>query len=207
MLHALDTWITHAGPWALWLLGAAAIVEYLFPPFPGDTIALLGGVYAARGQKPWPLVLLFVMAGSVLGAAINYGAGRLLAGQLENPRGKSFLGLSPERVQSLRERMQRQGSWLIVINRFLPGVRSLVFVAAGAARMRVDRVLIAGALSALAYNTLLILTGMVVGGNAERLELFVHRWQIGASVLICAGAFALLARWLFVRRRRALEVE
>lgn len=205
MLHHLDGWIANAGPWALWFLGAAALIEYLFPPFPGDTIALLGGVYAARGEKSWVPVLVVVTLGSIIGAAINFMVGRLLAGQLETrPRLLRFFGLNPTRLQRLQERMRRQGPWLIIINRFLPGIRSLTFVVAGAARMETWVVLWSGVLSALVYNTLLVATGRVVGGNAERLELLIRRWQVGVTVVLCAGAALLLVRWV-VRRRRPVE--
>ena len=48
MVEYLDNLIAHIGLLGLLVLGLAAAVEYVVPPFPGDTITLLGGVYAGR---------------------------------------------------------------------------------------------------------------------------------------------------------------
>ncbi|HEX8536284.1 MAG TPA: DedA family protein, partial [Cystobacter sp.] len=78
MVEFLDNFITHLGLLGLLVFAVAAALEYVVPPFPGDTITLLGGVYAVRGDHPWPLVFGVVVAGSVLGALINYQVGHWL---------------------------------------------------------------------------------------------------------------------------------
>ena len=52
MVEFLDNLISNIGLLGLLVLGLAAAVEYVVPPFPGDTITLLGGVYAVRGEHP-----------------------------------------------------------------------------------------------------------------------------------------------------------
>ncbi|HZS37926.1 MAG TPA: hypothetical protein VFF06_13910, partial [Polyangia bacterium] len=61
------------------LLGAAAAIEYLFPPFPGDLIVVFGAFLVTRRGWPALPVMLSVLLGSIVGFMIDYYAGRLLA--------------------------------------------------------------------------------------------------------------------------------
>src|SRR5690242_19661990 len=109
MLEHFDSWIRGVGPVGYLILGLAALIEYVFPPFPGDTVLVLGGVYAVRGERPWPWVLLVVTLGSVIGAALNYGVGRELGRRFERHPQATFLGLSHVRVHELEARMRHRG--------------------------------------------------------------------------------------------------
>src|SRR4051812_33831071 len=103
MVETLDRWVQGVGPLGYAVLFLAALVEYIFPPFPGDTITLLGGIYAVRGEKSWPLVFAVVTLGSVLGCAIDYGAGARLARRIQ--AGKPTAGFTPERISQLQHRV------------------------------------------------------------------------------------------------------
>lgn len=203
MLNQLDAWIASAGPEAFVALGLCALIEYVFPPFPGDTIVILGGVYAARGQKPWWLVFAVITLGSVIGAAIDFGIGLKIGERLERyPDRRLPFGLKHHKIREVQERMRRVGSVLIAANRFLPAVRSLLFIAAGAARMPFRRVMVLGAASAMAWNVLLIGLGLLVGGNAERLEELIRTYQVAVSIALGILALVLAVRFVLRRRRR-----
>ena len=202
MIEQLDSWIASTGPSAFLVLGLGALIEYIFPPFPGDTVVILGGVYAVRGQKPWMLVFGVITVGSVIGAAIDYWIGAKLRDRIERqPEGK-FFGLRHQKIREVQEKMRRFGSALILINRFLPAVRAFIFLAAGAARMSFGRVLLLGAISAVAWNCLLMALGIAVGGNAERLEGLVRNYELAAYSVLAIAGLALAARFLQRRRQR-----
>jgi membrane protein DedA with SNARE-associated domain len=199
MVETLDAWIRAVGPLGYAALFAASLIEYVFPPFPGDTVVLLGGVFAARGQRSWLLVLATVTLGSVVGSAIDYFIGSRLARRFE--RGADFAARHPHLVR-LQEKMRGRGILLIAINRFMPGVRGLIFLAAGAAGMDFRRVMGWGALSALVWNAAILGVGIAVGGNAERLEGFVQRYNQVAWVVmaVAVAGFATWYLWKFRRR-------
>ena len=201
MVEFLDNLISHIGLLGLLVLGLAAAVEYVVPPFPGDTITLLGGVYAVRGEHPWPLVFLVVVAGSVVGALINYQVGRWLVGRFERKPGDVFFGISHARLEAVQSQMRHKGPWLLLANRFIPGVRGLIFVAAGAAHMPRSNALILGALSAMAHTGLVLALGAAVGGNLERLAALVTRYQYAVVGLVVVGVLGVLV--LMLARRRA----
>src|SRR5687768_9046550 len=58
------------------LLGASALLEYLFPPMPGDTITLFGAVLISAFDWSWAGILAVILAGSFGGAASNFAIGR-----------------------------------------------------------------------------------------------------------------------------------
>ena len=202
MVETLDSLIRAVGPVGYLVLFAAALIEYVFPPFPGDTVVLLGGVYAIRGEKPWGLVFGVVTLGSVVGSAIAYAVGRRLATAFD--RRPDFGERHPQIVR-LQQKMREKGILLIAFNRFLPGVRGPLFVAAGAARMPVGRVLGWGAVSALLWNGLIMGVGTAVGGNAERLERFFRDYNKVAWIIVVVVILAVVARQALRARRRIEE--
>lgn len=201
MVAWLDVLIARLGLLGLAVLGVCAALEYVVPPFPGDTVTLLGGVYAVRGQQPWPLVFLVVVAGSVAGAAINYQVGRWLVRRFEQRPHSSFWGITPQRLAAVQARMRERGPWLLLVNRFLPGIRGLIFVAAGAAHVPRRNALVLGAVSAMAHTGLVLALGAAVGGNLEELEWLVRRYQWAVVGLVGVGVLALVVRALARRRQ------
>jgi membrane protein DedA with SNARE-associated domain len=196
MFSAFDEWIRAVGPMAYVALGLASAIEYLFPPFPGDVLVVAGGVYAVRGQKPWALVLLAVTLGSLVGSAIDFGFGRWLSRRIHHwPEDKHLFGITRARLLALEERMNRYGAWLLVANRFLPGIRSLIFVAAGTSQMKWSKALLLGMVSSLAWNVALLSLGISVGGNAEKIGRVFRQYQTVAAIGIALVAVALLLKW------------
>jgi membrane protein DedA with SNARE-associated domain len=203
MLEQIDQLMAFVGLLAYLILAVAALLEYVVPPFPGDSVVLLGGVYAVRGEHPWWGVFAAVLVGSVLGAACNYWLGTQVAKRFERDPTRSFLGLTHARLQQLQDRMRLRGGWLLLVNRFLPGIRGAVFIAAGASRMPIRRCLLLGALSATAHSGLVLWAGYAVGGNLERLTALMVRYQ--RYVLVALGVLVafFLVRALLRRRARA----
>lgn len=191
--HALG----RSGPAAPFILLVASLVEYVFPPFPGDLLVLLGAWYAVKGVISWPVALCTTTAGAVLGSAVDYGIGWWLSGRLD--AGASRRGpLSTERLARFVRAYRRWGPGLLLLNRFMPGLRAFVFVAAGAARLPLPRVLLLGGLSAALWNGLLLAAGaLVVKSLPELIELFDDYSAIASAVLLAlvlAGLATLLVR-------------
>jgi membrane protein DedA with SNARE-associated domain len=205
VLEAFDSAIRQVGPAAFFVLGLAAMLEYLLPPFPGDSVVLLGGVYAVRGQQPYWLVFVAVLVGSLLGALANFTIGQWVGTRVErDPNRKTVLGVSMRSLHDAEAKMRRYGGWLIAANRFIPGIRGLLFVAAGMAGMQRGRVMALGALSAAAHSALILFVGVSLGGNAERIAAFMGTWQRAASGLVVVALLALVVRWLSRRKKNGV---
>ena len=178
-------------PAGLALLAGAACFEYVFPPIPGDTITLLGAALISGFGWSWGWVVPVLLLGSLAGAAANFLIGRRLR----------LRGQSRPSVERLMARFERHGPAYLVINRFLPGVRAVAFVAAGMSAMRARDVFLYGGLSVVLWNGLLIGFGAALGANLDALQGWLGEYTTGAWILLGSVAVLFIA-WRLVRRRR-----
>ena len=197
---ALQRAIEATGLWAPLLLFGAAFIEYVFPPFPGDLLVVLGAWYAVHGELSWPVVYGAVTAGAVFGAWVDHQAGAWLGARLEHSPMAARI-LSPAQLAQFEAAYRRWGFWLLLLNRFFPGVRGFLFLAAGASRIPLGRTLLLGGLSAAAWNALLLAAGALVARNLDELVTLVDRYTRAAGTLVGVVLLVLLARALWRRRQ------
>ncbi len=134
----------------------ASLIEYVFPPFPGDTITL-GAAYIS-GAYHVDIVITFIgcMLGSIAGAAFDYFVGSRLIGLWK---------IQPDKLESVKIHLKKKGLLLILFNRFFPGIRALILVAAGVIDFGFIKTIFAATLSAFLWNVLLFGMGWYIGKN------------------------------------------
>jgi membrane-associated protein len=206
LAQALADALTQTGDLAPVILFAASFVEYVFPPFPGDLVVVLGAWYAVQGLISWPVTFAATTAGALAGAWADWRVGRALGRQLERRAGRTTIVhrlLTEERLATFEQSYRRWGGFLLAANRFFPGIRAFVFVAAGATGIPLRTVLLLGGISAALWNVLLLGAGALIASNLdELLSLFAHYTRAASTVLV--GAIVVgAALWLLRRRRRA----
>jgi membrane-associated protein len=201
VVAVLSEALARTGPAAPAILFLGSLVEYVFPPFPGDTLVVLGAWYAVNGKISWPFAFVAVTAGAVVGAWIDYRVGVALGAALE--RGAMRRGpVTLEHVRQVEAGYARWGAWFLLANRFLPGIRAFLFVGAGAARLPLGKVLLWGGISAAAWNALLLLVGAYLATNLSELVDWLERYTTLAWMGMAVVAALLLARFAFVAWRR-----
>lgn len=188
-------------PIGLAIIAASAMIEYLVPPFPGDTITLLGAVLITAYRWSFTAVFGVVMAGSVAGSMAAFYLGAWLARRRRGRGGQAQQQDQRAAIDHLVARFRRYGPVYLVINRFLPGIRALFFVAAGMAGMRARSVLLYSAISAGLWNLGIIALGSAVGANFDTLVRWVRTYTLAAWVLVGAVIFAFMIRWVHARRQ------
>ncbi len=205
---ALTRAIAVTGPAAPVILFAASFVEYVFPPFPGDLVVVLGAWFAVQGQISWAATFAATTAGAIVGAWVDWRIGAALGRRLEgrvHRRTVVHRLLTEERLAQFEASYRRWGRWLLAANRFLPGIRAFVFVAAGASGIPLRAVLLLGGISAVLWNALLLGAGALVAHNSDELVALFDRYTEAASVAVgaalVAGAAALVLRRRAARRR------
>jgi membrane protein DedA with SNARE-associated domain len=181
------------------ILCLSACIEYLFPPFPGDTITVFGAFLVARRGWSGPAVFGAVTLGSAVGCMLDYAFGRWL-GKTEERWTRGRLRRFRPQIDRLVERFSRHGGLYIAINRFIPSLRGLFFIAAGMARLRWWIVLLYGTLSALLWNALLLLLGVTVGESWDRLVSLFATYGLAFWSLVALAVVAMVVRH-FARRR------
>ena len=197
-LHTLEH-----GPhyWAYALVLAAAAIEYIFPPVPGDTVALFAVALAVRAQLSWVLVYLAMTLGALLGGLAAWGFGLWLANQEE--RWPSFLRTpgATRALDAVRRGYEQHGAMYLVVNRFLPALRAFFFVGAGMSRMNVGPVIVFGGISAALWNALLMGVGYAVGNNWDMLRDLAERYAVATLILVVIAVIGLIARFVWDSRR------
>ncbi|ABC79944.1 DedA family protein [Anaeromyxobacter dehalogenans] len=206
LADALAALVSTTGPYAPGILFFATLVEYVFPPFPGDLLVVLGAWYAVEGAISWPLTFVSVTAGGLAGAWLDHRVGAALGRRLDARAARhGALSVQARRLERFEASYRRWGGWLLVANRFLPGVRAFIFIGAGASRIPLRRVLLLGGLSAALWNAVLLAAGAFLAHNQEELIQLVHRYTrvAWAALAACALLWVLGIAWRRAARRRA----
>jgi len=197
-LHTLEH-----GPqyWAYALVVAAAAIEYVFPPVPGDTVALFAVALAVRAQLSWVFVYLSMTLGALLGGLAAWGFGVWLANHEES--WPSFLKTpgATRAFDAVRRGYDRHGAMYLVANRFLPALRAFFFVGAGVSRMNVGPVIVFGGISAAIWNALLMGIGYAVGSNWDVLRDLTERYAVATLILVVIVVVGVIARFVWDGRR------
>ncbi|MBL6975441.1 MAG: DedA family protein [Deltaproteobacteria bacterium] len=184
------------------ILFGSALLEYLFPPFPGDTVTLAGAVLVTAFDYSFPVVFTAVLAGSLVGSALDYWIGTLVKRRTSSRLLRmGVVRKAIEGADRAVDAFARHGDAYIAINRFLPGIRGFLFVAAGMAGMHFGRVMFFAALSAVAWNLLVIGVGMLVGAGIDDVENMFLQYQRLIWFVMTVVVIFLIARWCIRRRK------
>lgn len=197
-LHSLES-----GPqdWAYALIVGAAAVEYVFPPIPGDTVALFAVALAVRAQLHWTLVYLALTAGALLGGLLAWSFGLWLASHEAQWPGFLRSRAAAHALDAVRRGYEKHGAMYLAVNRFLPALRAFFFVGAGLSRMSLAPVLLYGGLSAAVWNALLMAAGYAVGSNWDALRDLVERYTVATLILVAIVVIGVIARFVYDLRR------
>ncbi len=179
--------------WAYGLLFLSAIMENIAPPVPGDTVVVFSAYLVGRGVWSfWP-VFFATVGGGIAGFMAMFFLGARYGRALFSGRhGRIF---SAEGLDRAEQWLARYGIWLILGNRFLSGVRSVIAIAAGIGGMGPVRVALGGALSMVVWNGLLLYVGMLLGQNWSEVGEMLKQYN---RVLLAVAAVGIL---LFIGRR------
>ena len=179
--------------WTYCILLLSAFLENVVPPVPGDTVIVFSAYLVGRGKlEAWP-VFLTNWTGGIAGFMAMYYIGR--------SRGRDFLlrrggGLfSAEGLGKAEYWLERYGVLLILGNRFLTGIRSVIAIGAGLGGMRWTTVALFGAISMAAWNGLLLYAGLVVGQNWEQVTDLLKQYNRVLMGLLLLLVAVLLWRW------------
>lgn len=178
-------------------VGVLVFVEVLIPPIPSEVILPFAGYLSQSGQLNLGWLIFWSTLASWLGALLLYWLGAAIG----MPRAIRFLAAT--RLVSLTdlergsEWFVRSGGWTVLVGRMVPGVRSLISIPAGAARMNLVTFSAYTIIGSGLWNALLLGVGAALGTQHEQLE---HYLGYVDYVVYAALAIALVV--LVVRRMR-----
>jgi membrane protein DedA with SNARE-associated domain len=181
----------------------SAGLESLFPPHPADIFILLFAFLAGRGVFDPRLVYLATVGGSIAGIMALHALASVYGTALVDRAGRSGLRwLLPSRlVERLRGRFQRHGIPLLLLHRFMPGMRAPIIFTAGLARARPAAVFGLGLASVALWDLFLVAAAFRVGQTWDSASAFLRRYNYLAlavlAVLLTAGSL-----YFFLRQKK-----
>ncbi len=179
--------------WAYALLFVSAILENIVPPVPGDTVVVFSAYMVGRGVWGIAPVFLATVAGGVVGFMSVFYLGKRYGRALFSVQdGRIF---SAEGLDRAEQWLDRYGFGLILANRFLTGIRSVVAISAGMGGMSPLRVAFGGALSMVVWNGLLLYVGMLLGQNWSEVAVLLKQYNRILLGVLAIVAIVLVVRW------------
>jgi membrane protein DedA with SNARE-associated domain len=146
------------------------------------SMIFVGGLYAALG--------------SVTGSSLTYWLARL-GGRPVVDRVARWCRIDPRHITRAEKSFQRWGPELVLLGRMLPGLRTLITIPAGLARMPFLQYVGFTFIGSYLWCTLLIGLGYAFGHEWPLISDWVKQfmpWLLATCVAV--GGLALLARWL-----------
>ncbi len=207
VIHRVEGWYAdHMNYWTLTLL---MTVESSFIPFPSE-IVIPPAVYVANNPESalhvsdsyvvnTLLIVLFGTLGALFGAIINYYLAMWLGRPIIYKFADSRLGhmclLSSEKIRKAEDYFNKHGKVSTFIGRLIPGIRQLISVPAGLAKMSFWNFILYTTLGAGIWNMILALLGYVAQGQAELINIYSHELS-----LIVMGLFGVFVLYIVVKK-------
>ncbi|HEY7725351.1 MAG TPA: DedA family protein [Anaeromyxobacteraceae bacterium] len=184
-------------------------------PMPEDIILVTGGVLAwlasplqepslaAMARDEGLLLMVAVgMAGILAGDSVIYWAGRRLGRRVAEFRLLRHM-VTPEKLEQVEKRLRRQGNVVVMIARFLPGLRAPTYFTVGHSHFAYWKFLLYDGLAAMVSAPLWVCLGFWFGDDIERAAREASRFSRALLAAVLLALALLVIRWLWRRRGAA----
>lgn len=138
-------------------------IESTFLPLPSEVVIPFAAYKAAQGDLNVFLVVIFGTIGALCGSLINYSLAYYLGRPLVYRFAESKIGklclLSKEKVEHAENYFRRNGNTSTFIGRLVPGIRHLISIPAGLAKMKLNDFMFFTFIGAGIWNIILAIVG------------------------------------------------
>ena len=197
-LAALGSPLEHYGLWAIALF---VLVEDFGIPVPGETVLIAGAVFAGSGRLNIVAVGVVGFLAAVAGDNIGYAIGRF-GGRALVERWGRYVFLTKERLDKAERFFERHGGKIIVVARFIEGLRQANGIIAGISGMRWLKFLACNALGAALWVGTWVSVGYFAGQHITTIYNAITNYSLYAAI----AAVVLIAAWIVFRLRKRRRV-
>lgn len=194
--QALEPTIANHGYVAV---GGLVFLEDFGVPVPGETALITAAVYAGSGHLNLVAIAVVAMIAAVLGDNLGYVIGHFGGKALVTRYGR-YVGLSAHRYEVAERFFQRQGPKIVVIARFVEGLRQANGIIAGTTEMRWRTFLIFNAIGAALWVATWTLVGDLAGQHLNTIYNDFQRYSLIAVIIAIIVIAVLILRY---RHRRS----
>lgn len=157
-------------------------------------LGLAGWMLLAAHEAPFYSIFVWgavAALGSTAGASITYWAASLGGRPIVDIMAKWFR-IDPQHIVQAEQKFHRWGSGIVFFGRMIPGVRTLINIPAGLARMQFLKFLIYTLIGTYIWCTFLLGAGYFFGHEWWRISSLVKQvapWLLGIGLVLWAGVF------------------
>ena len=182
-------------------------IENIFPPIPSEVILTFGGFMTTYTTLSVWGVIIAATIGSLLGAIVLYGVGRVLSperlGNILDGKIGQILHFKKEEVFKACDWFNHKGKSTVLFCRCIPVIRSLISIPAGMAKMRLGIFLLMTAIGSLVWNIILVYLGVTAGASWDKI---VAGTDVYTKItVIVLGAIFVIAAFLFIKKREKIR--
>jgi membrane protein DedA with SNARE-associated domain len=184
-------------------------------PVPEDITLVAGGVICglacAEDLGIWDalmnchnvhIMLVTAMAGVLIGDLTMFTLGRKFGVTITKHRWFSRI-LSPKRYDTVQKKIAEHGTWIVFAARFMPGLRSPIFVVTGITRtVGYGKFLFMDGSAALISVPLWVYLGFIGSQNRATLLDWVKKGQLG-TLIVVGVIIALFILRYFLKRKKS----
>jgi membrane protein DedA with SNARE-associated domain len=204
-LHPVAGLLDHYGYAAIALL---LLLENIgVPVIPGELSMIAGAVFAGTGRAGLNVVAVGVIAVSCsfAGAEIGYAIGRFAGRELVLRYGRYAL-VREHHLDRAEAAVAKYGGPIVVIARFIVGLRELNGIIAGVSRMHWLRFMVYNAVGAVAWVAVWVSAGYLAGDHIEAIYKDASRYSVYLLIALAVLFAAYLLSRLSKRRKRPAAV-
>jgi membrane protein DedA with SNARE-associated domain len=199
-LNVVAPYLEHYSYWAVLLL---VMLEDFGVPVPGETILIAAAIFAGAGRLNVVLVGLIGFMAAVIGDNIGFAIGHYGGRALALRWGK-YVFLTEERLTKAEVFFNRHGGKIIVVARFIEGLRQANGIIAGISGMRWLRFVFYNALGAALWVGTWVTLGYLAGNHINTIYHYITNYSYYA-LIVAAVLLASYIIWRVLRRRQRAD--
>lgn len=166
-------------------------------PLPEDISLILGGFLAHKGAASLPIMMVVGFAGILAGDSLIFHFGRRLGTKVGTKPGGFFARIiTPEKRAKVEGLFAIHGQKIVMIARFMPGVRAVTYFTAGSVGMPYWRFILWDGLAALLSAPVFVFLGYHFGSELDSLISVFKEFQyaVMGGLVVLGGGFFLWRR-------------
>lgn len=180
-------------------VGGLITLEDFGLPTPGEPVLIAAAIFAGLGQLNIFLVALVAIAGAIVGDNIGFAIGQYGGHPLIERLGK-YIFVTPQQINRAEQFVNRHGGKVIVLARFIEGLRQLNGIIAGASEMKWLKFLSFNIIGAILWVSLWSSVGYF-GGN--HIAVFL-KYQLYLTIAVVIAIFIFIVYKLIqIKRNRS----
>ena len=182
-------------------------IESSFIPFPSEIVIPPAAYVASKPESDLNifLVVLFGTLGAIIGALINYylalWLGRPIIYKFADSKLGHLLLLSSDKIKKAEDYFNDHGKVSTFIGRLVPGIRQLISIPAGLAKMNLGSFILYTTLGAGIWNCILAFIGYLAHGQADLINKYSHELSVIVLALVGLAAIWFIAKALIKRKK------